>query len=141
MISLFLDREAMPRVCNISTRASVDCLQEPAHHTCIYAIAEAYRLPVSLCAIADPDTMLLALYLAVAALLSPVSAATWYFLRYNLPSTQAFLSFSGTMQIPKLPKAGTYYLWPGLQPTDNSGVYDSLRLYLMSCVPRSHHRL
>ncbi|KAL1600525.1 hypothetical protein SLS60_006911 [Paraconiothyrium brasiliense] len=66
--------------------------------------------------------MLIALFLAVSALLSPVSAATWYFLRYNLPSSQAFLSFSGTMQIPKLPQAGTYYLWPGLQPTDNSGV-------------------
>ncbi|KAF1979363.1 hypothetical protein BU23DRAFT_586592 [Bimuria novae-zelandiae CBS 107.79] len=52
--------------------------------------------------------MLFALLFAVAALLLPASAATWYFLRYNLPSTQAFLSFSGTMQIPKLPKAGTY---------------------------------
>lgn len=60
--------------------------------------------------------------LAFAAILSPSSAATWYFLRYNLPSSQAFLSFSGTMAIPKLPKAGTYYLWPGLQPTDDTGV-------------------
>jgi len=73
--------------------------------------------------------MLFALFLAVVALLSPASAATWHYLRYNLPSSQAFLSFSGTMQIPKLPKAGTYYLWPGLQTTDNSGVYASLRFY------------
>lgn len=70
--------------------------------------------------------MLFPLVLALAALLSPASAATWYFLRYNLPSSQAFLSFSGTMQIPRLPKAGTYYLWPGLQPTDNSGVYQNV---------------
>ncbi|KAF2449860.1 hypothetical protein P171DRAFT_469786 [Karstenula rhodostoma CBS 690.94] len=70
--------------------------------------------------------MLLTLLFAIATLLSPAWAATWYFLRYNLPSSQAFLSFSGTMQIPKLPKAGTYYLWPGLQPTDNSGVYQNV---------------
>jgi hypothetical protein len=60
------------------------------------------------------------------ALVSSTQAATWYFLRYNLPSSQAFLSFSGTMSIPKLPKAGTYYLWPGLQPTDNTGVYQNV---------------
>lgn len=47
-------------------------------------------------------------------------------LRYNLPSTQSFLSFSGALAVPKLPKAGTYYLWPGLQPTDNSGVYQNV---------------
>ncbi|KAF2656216.1 hypothetical protein K491DRAFT_597371 [Lophiostoma macrostomum CBS 122681] len=58
--------------------------------------------------------------------LPPSTAATWYFLRYNLPTTQSFLSLSGTMTIPKLPKAGTYYLWPGLQPTDNSGVYQNV---------------
>jgi hypothetical protein len=81
--------------------------------------------------------MLFTLLFAVAALLSPASAATWYFLRYNLPSSQAFLSFSGTMQIPKLPKAGTYYLWPGLQPTDNSGVYD----FVQSLTPLSIHML
>lgn len=27
------------------------------------------------------------------------------------------------MVIPTLQQAGVYYLWPGLQPTDNSGVY------------------
>ncbi|KAF9741455.1 hypothetical protein PMIN01_00994 [Paraphaeosphaeria minitans] len=70
--------------------------------------------------------MLFTLLPAIATLLSPTSAATWYFLSYNLPSSQAFLSFSGTMQIPKLPKAGTYYLWPGLQPTDSSAVYQNV---------------
>lgn len=64
--------------------------------------------------------------LAFVLCLTPANAATWYFLRYNLPSTQQFLSFSGTMTIPKLPQAGTYYLWPGLQPTDNSGVYQNV---------------
>ncbi|OCL03246.1 hypothetical protein AOQ84DRAFT_381831 [Glonium stellatum] len=56
----------------------------------------------------------------------PARAATWYFLRYNAPSGSQFLSFSGTMSIPTLKKAGTYYLWPGLQPTDNSGVYQNV---------------
>ncbi|KAF2476907.1 uncharacterized protein BDR25DRAFT_208653 [Lindgomyces ingoldianus] len=69
---------------------------------------------------------LLSLLLATALYLTPTTAATWYFLRYNLPSSQSFLSFSGTMVIPKLPKAGVYYLWPGLQPTDNSGVYQNV---------------
>lgn len=69
---------------------------------------------------------IVALLVALVALLPSCSAATWNFLRYNLPSSQAFLSFSGTMAIPKLPKAGTYYLWPGLQPTDNSGVYQNV---------------
>ncbi|ORY02281.1 hypothetical protein BCR34DRAFT_591970 [Clohesyomyces aquaticus] len=64
--------------------------------------------------------------LAATLFLSTANAATWYFLRYNLPSTQQFLSFSGTMVIPKLPKAGTYYLWPGLQTTDGSGVYQNV---------------
>lgn len=30
------------------------------------------------------------------------------------------------MTIPRLPKAGTYYLWPGLQDTGNTGVYQSV---------------
>lgn len=52
--------------------------------------------------------------------------ATWYFLEYNTPSGAEFTSLSGTMDIPTLQKAGTYYLWPGLQPTDNSGVYQNV---------------
>ncbi|KAF1958365.1 hypothetical protein CC80DRAFT_469354 [Byssothecium circinans] len=70
--------------------------------------------------------MFLSIILTLFALLSPTSAATWYFLRYYLPSTQSFLSFSGTMTIPRLPRAGIYYLWPGLQPTDNTGVYQNV---------------
>jgi hypothetical protein len=53
-------------------------------------------------------------------------AATWYFLRYNTPSGSQFLSFFSTMLIPTLKKAGTYYLWQGLQSTDNSGVYQNV---------------
>lgn len=30
------------------------------------------------------------------------------------------------MTVPKLQKAGTYYLWPGLQDTANTGVYQSV---------------
>ncbi|MCJ1441040.1 MAG: hypothetical protein MMC23_001526 [Stictis urceolatum] len=55
-----------------------------------------------------------------------VRAATWYFLTYHPPPGGQFTGFSGTMHIPTLPKAGTYYLWPGLQPTDNSGVYQNV---------------
>lgn len=54
------------------------------------------------------------------------SAATWYFLRYYTPSGAEFTSFSGDLVIPALPQAGTYYLWPGLQPTDGSGVYQNV---------------
>lgn len=71
--------------------------------------------------------MLAALFfLAVSCLAGPASAATWYFLRYYTPSGAKFTSLSGEMVIPTLPKAGTYYLWPGLQPTDNSGVYQNV---------------
>lgn len=64
--------------------------------------------------------------LALCYLTGPASAATWYFLRYYTPSGAKFTSLSGEMVIPTLPKAGTYYLWPGLQPTDNSGVYQNV---------------
>lgn len=57
---------------------------------------------------------------------SQAAAATWYFLRYNTPSGAKFTTFSGQMVIPTLPKAAVYYLWPGLQPTDNSGVYQNV---------------
>ncbi|MCJ1413796.1 hypothetical protein MMC32_000121, partial [Xylographa parallela] len=30
------------------------------------------------------------------------------------------------MAIPPISKAGTYYLWPGIQPTDGSGVLQSV---------------
>lgn len=71
--------------------------------------------------------MLAALFfLTVSCLAGPASAATWYFLRYYTPAGAKFTSLSGEMVIPTLPKAGTYYLWPGLQPTDNSGVYQNV---------------
>ncbi|KAH9884720.1 hypothetical protein F4778DRAFT_551831 [Xylariomycetidae sp. FL2044] len=66
---------------------------------------------------------LLATLLAVA---SPAAAADWYFLRYYPADGQEFTSFSGEMTIPDLPQAGVYYLWPGLQPTDNTGVYQNV---------------
>lgn len=70
--------------------------------------------------------MLFALLLPLLAFTGQASAATWYFLRYYTPSGANFTSFSGEMVIPELPQAGTYYLWPGLQPTDNSGVYQNV---------------
>jgi hypothetical protein len=54
------------------------------------------------------------------------SAATWYFLTYYPPDGGQFINFSGEMVIPPLPAAAYYYLWPGLQPTDNSGVYQNV---------------
>ncbi|KAI1397569.1 hypothetical protein F4819DRAFT_490427 [Hypoxylon fuscum] len=70
--------------------------------------------------------LLAALLISFLAFAGNASAATWYFLRYYPASGQKFTSFSGTMTIPALPKAGVYYLWPGLQPTDNSGVYQNV---------------
>ncbi|KAK6958398.1 hypothetical protein Daesc_001197 [Daldinia eschscholtzii] len=67
-----------------------------------------------------------ALLISFFAFAGHASAATWYFLRYYPASGEKFTSFSGEMTIPPLPKAGTYYLWPGLQPTDNSGVYQNV---------------
>lgn len=64
--------------------------------------------------------------LSLLAFASQASAATWYFLRYYTPSGASFTSFSGDMVIPTLPRAATYYLWPGLQPTDGSGVYQNV---------------
>ncbi|ORY63389.1 uncharacterized protein BCR38DRAFT_516698 [Pseudomassariella vexata] len=66
------------------------------------------------------------LLLTLLSLTSQASAATWYFLRYYTPSGSKFTSFSGDLVIPTLPQAGTYYLWPGLQPTDGSGVYQNV---------------
>lgn len=70
-------------------------------------------------------SILLALVLSLA-FAGQSSAATWYFLRYNTPSGAKFTGLSGEMTVPTLPKAATYYLWPGLQPTDNSGVYQNV---------------
>lgn len=70
--------------------------------------------------------LLITLLVSFFAFTGHVSAATWYFLRYVPKSGQKFTSFSGDMTIPPLPKAGVYYLWPGLQPTDNTGVYQNV---------------
>jgi hypothetical protein len=45
-----------------------------------------------------------------------------YFLTYKTPAGAYISSYSGKLVAPTLPGAGTYYLWPGLQPPDNAGV-------------------
>ncbi|RDL32947.1 uncharacterized protein BP5553_08386 [Venustampulla echinocandica] len=56
-----------------------------------------------------------------------VHAANWYFLRWNTPSSSAqFQKFSMQMVTPTIQKAGVYYLWPGLQDTGNTGVYQEV---------------
>lgn len=62
----------------------------------------------------------------LASLTGKATAVSWYFLRYYTPSNAKFTSFTGELAIPILPAAGTYYLWPGLQPTDGSGVYQNV---------------
>ncbi|KAK0663286.1 hypothetical protein DIS24_g1299 [Lasiodiplodia hormozganensis] len=69
---------------------------------------------------------LLSTLAALSTLALPTQAATWYFLRYYSASGQKFTELSGEMVVPKLPSASVYYLWPGLQPTDNSGVYQNV---------------
>ncbi|KAH8896883.1 hypothetical protein GQ53DRAFT_803658 [Thozetella sp. PMI_491] len=66
----------------------------------------------------------LTLFGLLAFLTSPASAVTWYFLTYNAPSGAKFTELSGSMVVPTLPKAATYYLWPGLQ--DGTGVYQNV---------------
>ncbi|KAI1453102.1 hypothetical protein F4805DRAFT_444716 [Annulohypoxylon moriforme] len=70
--------------------------------------------------------MLTTFLIPLLALAGHASAVSWYFLRYYPASGEQFTSFSGEMTIPPLPQAATYYLWPGLQPTDNSGVYQNV---------------
>ncbi|KAI1302528.1 hypothetical protein F5Y03DRAFT_210892 [Xylaria venustula] len=70
--------------------------------------------------------LLTVLFLSLLAFTGQASAVTWYFLRYYPASGQKFTSFSGTMSIPTQPAAATIYVWPGLQPTDNSGVYQNV---------------
>ncbi|KAK0616117.1 hypothetical protein B0T17DRAFT_497315 [Bombardia bombarda] len=69
--------------------------------------------------------LLLALFLPLF-FAGPASAVSWYFLRYYAPSGASFTAFTGQMVVPTLPRAATYYLWPGLQPTDGSGVYQNV---------------
>lgn len=47
----------------------------------------------------------------LACLAQSTQAATWYFLRYYSASGQKFTGLTGEMVVPKLPKAGTYYLY------------------------------
>lgn len=54
------------------------------------------------------------------------STAKFYTLNYDAPPGSHFNSFTGTMVIPNLPKAGVYYLWPGLQIPGNGGVYQNV---------------
>jgi len=54
------------------------------------------------------------------------STAKFYTLNYDAPPGSYFISLSGSMVIPKLPKAGIYYLWPGLQIPGNGGVYQNV---------------
>ena len=74
------------------------------------------------------QVQVLAVLAVLAVLLFPGlgSAVTWHFLRYYPPSSAKFTHFSGQMVVPPLPRAATYYLWPGLQPTDNTGVYQNV---------------
>jgi hypothetical protein len=53
----------------------------------------------------------------------PARIHLWHFLSYNPPTDQEFISYTGHLLAPPLTKAGTYYLWPGLQATDHSGVF------------------
>ncbi|KAF7289286.1 Aldehyde dehydrogenase [Mycena indigotica] len=50
------------------------------------------------------------------------AAQTWYFLTFFTPPGSYITSYSGSFVAPTLPQAATYYLWPGLQPSDNAGV-------------------
>ena len=63
---------------------------------------------------------------AVAASLPLAYAADWHFITFWAPSGAEFIEVTGTMTVPPIPQAATYYLWPGLQPTDNSGVYQNV---------------
>lgn len=64
--------------------------------------------------------------IALGLMTQPILAADWHFLTYYPASGESFTRFSGDMVAPTLPSAATYYLWPGLQPTDQSGVYQNV---------------
>lgn len=70
---------------------------------------------------------LASLFIATVGLIAhKATAASWYFLTYYPPDEGQFINFSGEMVVPPLPAAAYYYLWPGLQPTDGSGVYQNV---------------
>ncbi|KAI4765400.1 hypothetical protein E4T52_01786 [Aureobasidium sp. EXF-3400] len=53
-------------------------------------------------------------------------AQDWHFVAFTTPDGQEFISQSGNMIVPAIHEAATNYLWPGLQTTDNSGVYQNV---------------
>lgn len=56
--------------------------------------------------------------------LSIIAAAVeWHATQFYTDPGQEYIQLSGEMIVPRLPMAGTYYLWPGLQTTDGSGVF------------------
>ena len=81
--------------------------------------------PQSLATIAMMITYQLLLVL-LCCCIAQTSAVSWYFLRFNAPLSTTFTSFSGTLVVPPLSRPAVYYLWPGLQPRDNSGVYQNV---------------
>ncbi|KAH0333546.1 hypothetical protein KCU81_g9821, partial [Aureobasidium melanogenum] len=57
---------------------------------------------------------------------STTLAQDWHFVAFTTPEGQEFISQSGNMIVPPIHEAATNYLWPGLQSTDNSGVYQNV---------------
>lgn len=53
-------------------------------------------------------------------------AVDWHFVSFVTSSGQNFTGQTGKLVVPAIAKAETNYLWPGLQPTDNSGVYQNV---------------
>lgn len=98
----------------------------PFTYLCVFFIASGPSLLLSPNRQTAKMFSKLALSLSLLSLLNPVSAVTWYFLTYYPASGAYFTEFSGSMVVPTLPAAATYYLWPGLQPTDGSGVYQNV---------------
>lgn len=67
---------------------------------------------------------LLPTLLTFGVILAPIARAVeWHVLEYFVAGDQQITSYSGQMVVPPIPKAATYYLWPGLQPDDDSGVF------------------
>ena len=50
-------------------------------------------------------------------------AQSWNFATYRVGDNQKIVAYTGSMVAPTLPRAGVYYLWPGLQPADDSGIF------------------
>ncbi|WWC87616.1 uncharacterized protein L201_002506 [Kwoniella dendrophila CBS 6074] len=50
-----------------------------------------------------------------------VVAVEWHVLEFDTAANQQFIGLSGDMVVPPLPRAATYYLWPGLE--DDTGVF------------------